>query len=330
MIRTRQDIHGIAHKVHLGGWNRQSTDVRDEPYRLKLPHGFLAAAPTAIDLRSGCSPVEDQGDLGSCTANMFAGMIEYNEIKGGFTKLSGFKLPAAANASVAVSNIQVSPTGVITFTTTVTPPTPVPIPVPTPTPTPTKKLIQVSRLFEYYATRKIEGTVSEDSGATIRDTIKAGAQYGVADEAAWPYNIAQFAVNPPASIWTAAAGHKIVSYHSITDGDITTMKAAIAAGSPVGYGFQVYDYFLSQAMATKGFLPLPTSSESLQGGHAQVLVGYDDNMVNPFDSTDKGAFLVRNSWGSAWGLQGYYYVTYKYIKNTSLCSDFWVVITEPY
>lgn len=326
MIRTRQDTHGTAHKVHLGGWKRQPTDVRDEPYRLKLPHGFLSAAPVAVDLRSGCSPVEDQGELGSCTANMFAGMIEYNEIKGGFTKLSGLNLPAAANTTVTVSNVQVSSAGVITFTTKVTPSTP----TPTPTPTPSKKLIQVSRLFEYYATRKIEGTVNEDSGATIRDTIKAGAQYGVADEASWPYNISQFTVNPPQTVWTAAAGHKIVSYHSITDGDITTMKAAIAAGTPVGYGFQVYDYFLSQAMATKGFLPLPGKSESLQGGHAQVLVGYDDNMVNPFDASSKGAFLVRNSWGTSWGIQGYYWVCYEYIKNTNLCSDFWVVISEPF
>lgn len=325
-IRQLSLSNNSTRSIHLGGWKKQSTDTRDESYRLKLPHGFLTTTPASVDLRSGCSAIEDQSELGSCTANMFAGMIEFNEIKQGFKKLS----LAATNASVAVSNIQVNPNGVITYLTTVTPSTPTPIPTPTPTPTPVKSLIQVSRLFEYYATRKIEGTVNEDSGATIRDTIKAGAQYGIIDEALWPYDISKYAENPPTTIWTAATSHKITSYHAIADGDITTMKVALVAGYLVGYGFQVYDYFLSQAMATKAFLNVPGPREQLQGGHAQCLVGYDDNMINPFNPASKGAFLVRNSWGTIWGLSGYYYVSYDYIKNTSLASDFWVIQSEPF
>jgi len=38
-----------------------------------------AAPPVAVDLRAHCSPVEDQGALGSCTANAGAGIIEYYE-----------------------------------------------------------------------------------------------------------------------------------------------------------------------------------------------------------------------------------------------------------
>ena len=37
------------------------------------------ALPVSIDLRAHCSPVEDQGRLGSCTANAGAGIIEYYE-----------------------------------------------------------------------------------------------------------------------------------------------------------------------------------------------------------------------------------------------------------
>ena len=36
------------------------------------------AVPTKVDLRQWCPPVEDQLDLGSCTANAGAGMIEYS------------------------------------------------------------------------------------------------------------------------------------------------------------------------------------------------------------------------------------------------------------
>ena len=35
--------------------------------------------PTSVDLRDYCSPVEDQGQLGSCTAHAGVGLIEYYE-----------------------------------------------------------------------------------------------------------------------------------------------------------------------------------------------------------------------------------------------------------
>ena len=37
--------------------------------------------PASVDLREWCSPIEDQGDLGSCTANAGVGIIEYYERK---------------------------------------------------------------------------------------------------------------------------------------------------------------------------------------------------------------------------------------------------------
>ncbi len=38
-----------------------------------------AGLPPAVDLRAWCSPVEDQGQLGSCTANAGVGVVEYFE-----------------------------------------------------------------------------------------------------------------------------------------------------------------------------------------------------------------------------------------------------------
>ncbi len=40
-----------------------------------------AVLPPSMDLREWCSPIEDQGQLGSCTANAGAGVIEYYERK---------------------------------------------------------------------------------------------------------------------------------------------------------------------------------------------------------------------------------------------------------
>lgn len=336
MLRQLHRADGSARNIHLGGWKKQTHDPRDEAFRLKLPQGFLGSLPVLVDLRSICSAVEDQGDLGSCTANAFASIVEANEIKGGATKLGA--TPTAA--TVTVSGIATQSNGTTTFSVSVVPPAPAPTPPtppapptpPTPPapPAPPKKLVQVSRLFEYYATRvKVERTpASEDSGATIRDTIKAGVTYGVADESAWPYNITQFSVNPPQAVWTAASTHKVTSYHAIADGDGATLRATLASGYPIEFGFTVFDYMLSAAMSTKGYLPLPGANESVQGGHAVVLVGYNDQYKTP-DGKIVKAYLVRNSWGTAWGLGGYFWMAAEYVENPNLSSDFWVINSSP-
>jgi len=57
------------------GWLPDIPDNRDYLYGVvrKIP----ARLPAKVDLRSGCSPVEDQQALGSCTANALAGALEY-------------------------------------------------------------------------------------------------------------------------------------------------------------------------------------------------------------------------------------------------------------
>lgn len=330
MIKTAHHPDGSTHRRHLGGWRKQHTDARDEEFRVKLHPSFLVSAvPPSGDLRSICSPIEDQGELGSCTANAFAGLVEANE------RRQAGRVAMQASPIVTVSSITHATDGSIGFhTKVVPPPAPAPAPTPpdpTPTPAPTPapaQPIDASRLFGYYATRKIEGTTNEDSGATIRDTAKAGAQYGVVDESLWPYDVSKFASNPPSSVWTAAASHKVTSYHSITDGDILTMKSVLATGYLIEFGFNVYSYFMSQQMAAQGFLDVPKSGESLEGGHAVDLCGWDDNKVSP-NTGAVGAFLVRNSWGTGWGLSGYFWMSYDYVKSTRLCSDFWVVQSAP-
>ncbi len=40
---------------------------------------LTAGLPVSVDLRAWCSPIENQGSLGSCTANAGVGMVEYFE-----------------------------------------------------------------------------------------------------------------------------------------------------------------------------------------------------------------------------------------------------------
>jgi C1A family cysteine protease len=46
------------------------------------------------------------------------------------------------------------------------------------------------------------------------------------------------------------------------------------------------------------------------------IVGYDDAISR---------FIVRNSWGDAWGKGGYCFFPYSYLTNRNLANDFWVI-----
>ena len=69
-----------THKQRYG-WVPDLPDQRDILYSVvrKVP----AKLPAKVDLRPQCSPVEDQGQLGSCTGNALAGALEFLENKDG-------------------------------------------------------------------------------------------------------------------------------------------------------------------------------------------------------------------------------------------------------
>ena len=172
-----------------------------------------------------------------------------------------------------------------------------------------------SRLFIYYGERVIEGTVSSDSGAQIRDGIKVVAKQGAPPETDWPYDITKFAAKPPAKAFTDALKDRAVTYSRVTR-SLSQMKGCLASGYPFVFGFTVYDSFESQQVANTGIVPMPAAGESVIGGHAVMAVGYDDSQQR---------FLVRNSWGNSWGMAGYFTIPYAYLTERSLASDFWTI-----
>jgi C1A family cysteine protease len=240
------------------GWVPDLPDHRDFLYGAvrKIPKRL----PPRADLRRQCSPVEDQGQLGSCTGNALAGAVEFLEKKD--------KVP----------------------------------------------FVDVSRLFIYYNERAIEGTIKSDSGAMIRDGIKTLAKQGVCSEKSWPYVISKFSVKPAATCYKEAANRQITSYLRITTLD--EMRTCLADGYPVVFGFTVYESFETQQVARTGIVPMPKSKERVLGGHAVLAVGYDDG---------KKQFVVRNSWGTDWGLKGYFMMPYPYLADRNLSDDLWTI-----
>lgn len=172
-----------------------------------------------------------------------------------------------------------------------------------------------SRLFIYYNERNMEGNVSTDSGAEIRDGIKSINKIGVCPETMWPYDISKFTEKPKKVCYNVAKHHKSIQYKRVIQ-NMSQIKAALSNGYPIVFGFLVYESFESEKTATTGIVQMPKKDERLLGGHAVSLVGFNDNTK---------MFKVRNSWSNKWGDNGYCYFPYDYIKNPNLCSDFWTV-----
>ena len=172
-----------------------------------------------------------------------------------------------------------------------------------------------SRLFIYYNERVMEHTVASDSGAQIRDGIKSVGLQGDCPETEWPYVAAKFKTKPSAACYADALKYKAVSYERVTQ-TLSQLKGCLASGYPFVFGFTVYENFESPLVAKTGHATLPKSGDQVVGGHAVLAVGYDDA---------KQWFIVRNSWGDAWGLKGYFTLPYAYLTDENLASDFWTI-----
>jgi C1A family cysteine protease len=245
------------------GWVPDIPDQRD--YLLSAVLKVPAKLPGKVDLRPLCSKVEDQGQLGSCTANALAGALEFLERKDNAIGLSSpewetlQKLGKAERPDLKRRLPSGSRVPYLDF----------------------------SRLFIYYNERVLEHTINSDSGAMIRDGIKTLAKQGACSEKSWPYEVARFKSRPAATCYQEALQHQITSYRRILTLD--QMRTCLAEGFPFVFGFTVYESFETQEVARTGIVNLPKPQEQVLGGHAVLGVGYDDSSQR---------FLVRNSWGT--------------------------------
>jgi len=174
---------------------------------------------------------------------------------------------------------------------------------------------QGSRLFLYYNERKLDNNIPDDTGATLASGVKCLKKYGICAEESWPYDITQFATEPPIACYQSALKEVCLKAQSIPN-DRNTMRNVLNSGLPFVVGIQVYRSFESNAVAATGVVPMPKPNETLFGGHAVLVVGFNHL---------KQQWIVRNSWGPSWGDGGYFYLPYNYLLNRNLCSDMWVL-----
>jgi C1A family cysteine protease len=172
----------------------------------------------------------------------------------------------------------------------------------------------LSRLWIYFYERKLEGApVDQDTGAHGRDGLKVCQKMGVPLEQEWPYDVDKFSEQPPASLDDEARQHRISNYR-VVPRNLDSMKAAVSNRQTIPFGFTVYESFESPEVAKSGTVPMPNRDEKVLGGHEVLLVGYLKDQVN--------YGLVRNSWGTGWGIAGYFLMPWSYLLDANLSSDF--------
>ncbi len=298
------------------GWLPDLPDPRDytrahpkvAPY-LKTP----SSVPKSVDLRAFCPPIYNQGQIGSCTANAAAALLEYNlrraliveqqrrSTSGAFRspirlqRMGAFLPRQKLRGEMAIGKDYYTPT---------------------------------SRMFIYKCTRDLM-MAKGDSGAYIRTTMGSLALFGAPPEKYWGYGEGIDRA-PPAFCYSFASNYQAISYFRLDEKTVgipvkdksevlSGIKETLVQQLPVMFGFQVYE---SIRDANDGKIPYPERGEKQIGGHAVLCVGYDDALSI---GASTGAFLIRNSWGEEWGEKGYGWLPYDYLL-AGLAQDWWSLV----
>ena len=176
-----------------------------------------------------------------------------------------------------------------------------------------KRKISLSRLQLYMTSRAIDkSSLVEDSGATIRGCMKAVSKYGLCNEKIWSYDILNFDKLAPSSAFRNL--YKLTNFvYTFIKQDSKSIKEVLVSDKPILIGIAIYSSFESTNVTNYGVIPMPDiNNEDLLGGHAILLVGYDDKTK---------VFKFQNSWSTLWGDKGYGYIPYDYVLNNNLAFD---------
>jgi len=168
----------------------------------------------------------------------------------------------------------------------------------------------VSPRMLYDMARRYDEWSGEDyDGSSARGAIKGWHKHGVCREAVWKYvaNDADGGLTHTRSF--DAAKRPLGAYFRVNHRSLAAMHSALAevgalfATSTVHTGWH-------NTSTKSGDVPYSTE-ETVLGGHAFAIVGYDE----------KG-FWIQNSWGTGWGKSGFGHVSYAdWLENGT---DVWV------
>jgi hypothetical protein len=165
--------------------------------------------------------------------------------------------------------------------------------------------------FLHWAAKQRDGLPRETLGTTLEAVASSLVDLGQPPEQVWPYDDMRDdqapGYQPPNSAHAAAAKRRL-SAGTILQPVPDELIDALDRGMAVLLGIQLFGAFYTPP--ADGHIALPRQGAVALGGHALLIVGY-----NGASADTSGHFIVRNSWGSDWGLNGYAYLPYVYVNE---------------
>jgi C1A family cysteine protease len=123
---------------------------------------------------------------------------------------------------------------------------------------------------------------------------------GTSLETCYPYTATNGSLANACAGWQTnpfrLASHGTVPWGGDLASSITNLKSYLVSKGPLIATFDVYNDFYSYHTGVYSYV-----SGGYLGGHAVLIVGYDDA---------NSCFVVKNSWGSSWGESGYFRIAY--------------------
>jgi hypothetical protein len=140
-----------------------------------------------------------------------------------------------------------------------------------------------------------------DAGVYYPDAFSVLSELGAATLADMPYDGRDYQTQPSPQVRARARRYRIDFWRQVNAQDTKEIKAHLNAGFPVLIG----------ATVDEGFAKLPAGKKWASmgrpvGGHAMIVVGYDD---------DKQGFRVMNSWGRDWCDGGFCWIDYSFFRK---------------
>jgi hypothetical protein len=149
-------------------------------------------------------------------------------------------------------------------------------------------------------------TFLEEAGTSLKAALDIARKYGCVTDKMLPFDKATLYSGSERTFYAWASRYRITNYFNLTGkpgNKLDIWKQWLAAGNgPILTRLDI-DQAWDEATENKGKLEkyLP---DTTRGGHAVCIVGYT-----------KDAFIVRNSWGSDWGDEGFAYASPKYASK---------------
>lgn len=129
---------------------------------------------------------------------------------------------------------------------------------------------------------------------------------GLPAESYYPYAATNGYCGNALSGWRSNAAENRTGgwfYVATTAPTVDAIKSALYSYGPLVTTMNVYTDFFSYKSGIYSF-----TSGRYEGGHAVLIVGYDDNAG--------GYFVVKNSWGTGWGEGGFFNIAYSQLNRT--------------